>query len=169
MNRKTGYSVYCYKPDSSVPSVEEAKRIIGDGRDILQGRKPSREEDSAMKRKIADALVEYDPSLTPSKFDFKEIAEMKGISEIEARKWWSHIELNTPEGELATQIIIHDNRVSISIPYWYSGSELKKVTARLSRYLQVIGKVAGFYAWDPQEGKAFDPSDERQVRALYER
>ena len=45
----------------------------------------------------------------------------------------------------------------ISIPYWYQGSRADQAFSQLSEYIRVIRETAGFFAYDPQTGIAFDP------------
>ncbi len=70
---------------------------------------------------------------------------------------YQHVELNPPEGDLAIQLTVYDDHVFISIPYWYQGSRADQVFSQLSEYIRVIRETAGFFAYDPQTGIAFDP------------
>ena len=79
------------------------------------------------------------------------------VSEDEARARFTHIELDPEEDDLAIQLIVHDDYVFASIPYWYKGREADAVFLQLSKYLRVIRVTAGLFAYDPQTGTAFDP------------
>jgi hypothetical protein len=104
--------------------------------------------------------VEYNPRLEPFKFDHHEIARLMKITYEQAKAQWNHIELNLPEGDLAIQLQIHWDHVSIEIPYWYTGVKADQVFEQLSAYLRVIREAAGFFAYDPQTNRAFDPRKE---------
>ena len=82
--------------------------------------------DPETKLKIAKALIEYNPKLESFQFDYDEIAKLQGTNIEEAKEAFDHIELNTREGELATQITIFDNTVSITVPYWYQTTKPKR-------------------------------------------
>lgn len=68
--------------------------------------------------------------------------------------------MNTPEGELATQITIYGDTVSITVPYWYSGDEAKEVFKNITKYAKVIRQAVGYFVYDPQAEKVFDPLNE---------
>ena len=108
------YDIYCYKSRLNRPDLEEAQSAIEVDEETETN------SDSETKLKIAKALTEYNPRLESFDFDYHEIAKLQGTTIDEAKKAFSHIELNTPEGDLATQITVFDNNVSITVPYWYS-------------------------------------------------
>ena len=89
-----------------------------------------------------------------------EVAKLMKISLEQAQAQWNHIELNPPEGDLATQLEVHWDHVSLTIPYWYTGAKADQVFDQLSAYLRVIREAAGFFAYDPQTDRAFDPEKE---------
>lgn len=157
------YDIYCYKSKLDRPDLEEAQAAIEmDKYKVFTS-------DSETKRKIAKALIDYNPRLESFEFDYEEIAKRQGTSVDEAEKAYDHIELNTPEGDLATQITIFDNNVSISIPYWYSGDKATEVFNKIADYTKVIKQTAGYFVYDPQTDKVFDPLTENIFgRDVYE-
>lgn len=148
------YDIYCYKSKLGKPDLAEAKNLIEIEEDT------EAIPDSGTKSKLAAALTEYNPRLENFKFDYEEIAELQGITTDEARKAFSHIELNTPENDLATQITLFENSVYISVPYWYSGDKQTEVFRKISDYLKIIRQTAGFFVYDPQTENVYDPLTE---------
>jgi hypothetical protein len=158
VNKTMGDDFYCYQPTSSIPSAKEARAVI----DSEEGEiRRDDEEAREMKLKVVAALVEYNPRLQPFKRDYGEIAKFMKISEEQARTQWSHVELNAPEGDLAIQVEVYGDHVGFTIPYWYTGAKADQVFEQLDAYLQVIHKACGYFAYDPQTAKAFDPEKER--------
>jgi hypothetical protein len=152
------YDFYCYQPTSSAPSTEEARAIIdSEEGEIRRDDAEAREK----KQKVVAALIGYNPRLQPFKRDYGEIAKFMKISEEQARAQWNHVELNPPEGDLAIQIEVYGDHVSFTIPYWYTGAKADQVFEQLGAYLQIICKATGYFAYDPQTGKAFDPEREK--------
>jgi hypothetical protein len=151
------YDLYCFLPSSDPPSVEEAQAII----ESEEARGKREDSTSAeTKRKIITALVEHNPHLEPFQFEYTEIARSLKISEEQARREWTHVELNPPEGDLAIQITVFGDHVSINIPYWYTGSQADATFEQLEDYLRVIRRVVGFLVYDPQTDRIFDPGKE---------
>ncbi len=148
------YDIYCYKSRLGKPNLEEAQNAIEVNEEVEAS------IDSETKLKIAKALIDYNPRLEIFDFDYEEIAKLQGTTIDEAKKEFSHIELNTPEGDLATQITIFDDNVSFTIPYWYSGNNATEVFNKISDYTKIIRQTAGYFVYDPQTDKAFDPLTE---------
>ena len=55
---------------------------------------------------------------------------------------------------------IFDNNVSITVPYWYSGDKAREVFDKIYDYTKVIRQTAGYFVYDPQIDKVFDPLTE---------
>lgn len=154
------YDIYCYKSKLDGPDLEEAQAVIGEDNET--------EPDEKTKLEIAKALMVYNPRLESFQLDYTEIAKFQKISIAEAQKRFDHIELNTPEGDLATQITIFDNNVVISIPYWYSGEKAIEVFDKITNYVKIIRQTAGYFTYDPQIEKVFDPlSDNIEGIGIY--
>lgn len=151
------YDVYCYQPQSDTPDAKEAQALIQSEEGAVR-----RDDDDArgIKRKIANALLKYNPRLEPFKIDHNEVAKLMKITHEQAKAQWNHIELNPPQGDLRIQLQIHWDHLSLTIPYWYTGAKADEVFEQLSAYLRVIRDAAGFFAYDPQTNRAFDPQKE---------
>lgn len=147
------YDIYCYKSNLNRPDLEEAQAI-------MEIEEEETIADPETKQKIVKALIDYNPKLEIFEFNYEEIARLKGISIDEAKEAFDHIELNTPEEDLATQITIFDNTVSITVPYWYSGDKAAEVFNTISEYAKVIRQTVGYFVYDPQTDKVFDPLNE---------
>src|SRR5215471_9987634 len=144
------YDLYSYKPTSGAPNVEEAEAFVLSLENAL-----TRNDEAACAtvRKIVDALLAHNPALQP--FTFSDA---------------NHIELNPPEGGLAVQLEVYCDHVFVTTPYWYNGTEAELVFSQLSAYLRVIHKAVGFFAYDPQTRRAFDPvTEELSDRTQYEK
>ncbi len=146
------YDLYCYKSQLGRPDLNEAQAVIEAEED------EDEQSDPATKLKIAKALLDFNPRLESFEFDYNAIAELQKISMDEAKEQFDHIELNTPEGDLATQITIFANNVSITIPYWYSGDKAKMVFDNVNEYTKIIRKTAGYFVYDPQTENVYDPT-----------
>lgn len=149
------YDFYCYRPKSDQPNAQEALAAIQSEENQVYR---DDEEARATKQKIANALVACNPKLEPFKFDYNEISKSMSLTVEQARAQWNHIELNPPEGDLAIQAWVHWDHVSFAIPYWYSGSKADEVFQQLAAYVRVVREAAGFFAYDPQTDRAFDPA-----------
>lgn len=149
------YDLYCYKSQLGRPDLEEAQAVIEVEEDEENDDVQSNSE---TKLKIAKALMDFNPRLESFEFDYNEIAKLEGTTVKEARQQFDHIELNTQDEDLATQITIFDNNVSITIPYWYSGDKAKSVFDNVSEYTKIIRNTAGYFVYDPQTENVYDPT-----------
>ncbi len=148
------YDIYCYKSRLDRPDLEEAQNAIE------VDAEEETNSDPETKLKIAKALVEYNPRLEYFEIDYQEIAKLQKTTIEESKKTFSHIELNAPEGDLAIQITIFDNNVSVTVPYWYSGDKAREVFDKIYHYTRIIRQISGYYVYDPQIDKVFDPLTE---------
>lgn len=147
------YFLYCYKSDLGWPDLKEAKKVV----DVKEGEQ-QRVADTGIKRTIANALMQYNPTLESPEMDIEELAELQGISIEEAEREFNQVELQTPEGELSTQITIFDNIVIIAVPLWYKDEDADAVFQKVDAYTKVVRRVAGYFVYDPQTGYVYDPS-----------
>lgn len=153
------YDIYCYRPTSKLPSVEEARAVLeGPARQDTEAR-----EGAGRVWRIVEALMQCNPRLEPFGFDFSKVAGSK-----EAQEKILGAELNTPVGELSLQISVSADEAGITIPYWYEGAEADQVFSIASAYLRILGRTGGFFVYDPQIELAFDPlKDELNGLNLY--
>lgn len=151
------YDFYSYRPRTDQPNTQEAEKIISSEEDAeFRDDAEARE----FKERIASAFLSFETQLTQFEFDYTEIARSMNASEEEAKRRWNHVELNPPENGLAIQIQINWEYVSYTIRYWYTGDKAAEVFLKLRDYLKLAREEAGFFAFDPQQGRAFDPNIE---------
>ena len=149
------YDIYCYRSKIGKPDLQEAEDAIEDEDETNL----SSEDVHTIKEKLAEALINLNPKFERFAYDYEEIARSQNMSVDEAKQQFNQIELTPPETELATQIIISNNQVFITIPFWYSGEQAKKVFINLADYLKIIHQITGYFAYDPQTGDVFDPTN----------
>ncbi len=147
------YFLYCYKSELGWPDLKEAKKVV----DVKEGEQ-QRVPNESIKRNIANALMQYNPTLESPEIDIEELADLQGISVEEAKREFNQVELHTPEGELSTQITIFDNIVIIAVPLWYKDDDAEAAFQKVDAYTKVIRRVAGYFVYDPQTGYVYDPS-----------
>lgn len=145
------YDLFCYRSQLGKPDLDEAQNTIEEDE---QNEFPANTE---TKLKIATALLRHNPRLQSSAFDPGEIESTQGQGIDEAQKSLGIIQLNTADDELTTQILINNDSVSISVPYWYSGHDAQEIFKTISEYTKVIGKTAGYFVFDPQTETVYDP------------
>lgn len=150
------YDIFIYKSKLGIPDEDEADSVIN--ADNYEFTKNS-ESDNA-KLTIVKALTDYNPKLSAFDFDYQKIAKLSSISLEEAMKNFDHIELNPQEDEIAIQLTVYDNHVFITVPYWYQGEKARQLFNDIKGYIKVIHKTAGYFVFDPQTAKVFDPSQE---------
>ena len=139
-----------------MPSKEEAQEIIT----WEEAKREPDNEFDRRKERIAQALVAAHPTLKRFVIDYEEIAKFHQISPEEARLQYRHIELDSPEDEPAIQITIYDEYVAINVPYWYEGEDAVTTFQQISEYLRIIRREAGYFIYDPQTDRAYDPDQE---------
>jgi hypothetical protein len=144
------YDIYCYKPNSDRPDVNEASQIIQDDNDIW-AKKPYNFD---TKTAIEKALLDADKTLTG--FDYANLAVKKKKSVDDVKKDFIKFELGTQDPEVILEIF--DYHVAIIIRYTYQGEQAKTAFQKLKRYINVIRETAGYFVYDPQTGEAFDPA-----------
>lgn len=142
------YDIYCYRSALGKADIHEAKALLeAEDSGIIS------KEDSD---KLVSALLEHNPRLEKFVYDYEEIAESEGISIEQAKAEYSDIELNTPDEDLAIQITIADI-VTIGVPYWYTDNRAEEVFKLVYDYAKVIRNTTGYFVYDPQKEKVYDP------------
>jgi len=112
----------------------------------------------ALKQRIASALIDCDSKLQLFHFDHELLAQKHGLSLEEAMRRYRHLELNDsppPEGE-GLQIILFDDELSVSVPFWHQGQRARDVFARVWKYLKIMHTETGFPVYDTQFGRILD-------------
>lgn len=107
------------------------------------------------RRRLAERLIEADPSLTIFVFDHDEIARSLRISQDEARRRFSHIELNGPDDGDGIQVTILDRGASVTVPFCHSGPRATRVLERAWTYLRLLA-ADGMKVHDGQLGRTID-------------
>lgn len=149
------YDLYCYKSKIGKPDEEEASSVI----ETDSEKWTKKEKDPAAKLAIVKALTAYNPRLEAFDFDYGEIAKLTATTIEQAKNKFDHIEINSPEGDLAIQITVYDNHVSFSVPYWYQGRKAEQLFDQLRTYIKIIREAAGYFIYNPQTGEVFDPAE----------
>ena len=146
------YALYSYKSQLGSPNLEEAQAIIEVEEDDYEI-----QSNPDQRLKIVKALVDYNPRLECFDFDFDLISKLQNINIDKARDTFEYSELNTKEGDLATQITIDNHCVSITVPYWYSGKMAEEVFDMVISYTKVLRQKFGYFVYDPQIEIVYDP------------
>ena len=113
----------------------------------------------ARKRALADALCAADPTLTAATLDHEAIAGLEGITVEEARRRYRHIEVYGPPDGHGILVTLHDDWASLEMPYRGRAGTDDADLARLMQYVQVLTRIGGFVAFDPQGPNVVDPSE----------
>jgi len=121
------------------------------------------------KQRVATALLQSNPELTPFNFDFEELAKNDEITVAEAKSKYRHIELNTPEGSGGIQITIYDTEVSVTVPYWHHGAAARHIFQEIWNYLQILEREGNYFTYDPQLERVLNlNTDFDSVLKIYE-
>ncbi len=150
------FDLYLYRSQLGKPDFNEAVSVTAE--DPEAEIKAAQPVEMDRQVSIAQALLEVNPRLQPFELDHSAIAEIQGISVDEARLRFDYLQFNTPEGELATSIEIHRNHVAITVPKSYEGEEADRMHRIVQDYAKAINEAAGYFAFDPQTGRTYDPS-----------
>jgi hypothetical protein len=161
------YDLYLFKPRVGIDPLETIEELFSEESDEINPGLPNLEKESR-KRSIANALINLNPQLEIFPFGFRELAEMEGISEDEAKIKFRHLELNGADDGNGIQITLYDDAADVTVPYWHSGAEAEKVFNEIWSYLKIIESESGFVAYDPQLEKILNLStDLPEVMEIY--
>jgi hypothetical protein len=126
------------------------------------------DEQVARAEKLTALLQALNPRLERFVFDYPRLAKTRGMTEHEARAWWRHIELNTPDGN-PIQVTIHPDQAALTMAYWYTGEQARETVGEALSYLAVIERETGWTTFDPQIGRRLDlRGDLNDVVSAYE-
>jgi len=133
------YDIYAYPPESPIPGKSQAEAFLR-SIEITPESVPETwtEEDRLRREKIVAALLESNPRLTRSDFNFEAIARRRKLTESQARERYQHAQLNSQMGDLAIQLRVWRRYVVISTPFWYRGEEAERVFAQILDYLKAL-------------------------------
>jgi len=150
------YDVHLFKPEGGESADEAFERLVVESEEVGEG-SPSPEKE-ALKEQLSDTLTKTNPLLERFHFDYAAVAKSLKTTEEKARLQWRHIELNGPEDGNGIQIIIEDDKASVSVPYWHQADEATRVFEEIWQYLNVFQSEAGYLAYDPQLERPLDLS-----------
>lgn len=57
-------------------------------------------------------------------------------------------------------IAIYLDQVTVTVPYWYSDVDARRVFAKMGNYLRIIQECSNYAICDPQLNKIIDPEDD---------
>jgi hypothetical protein len=144
---------HCADPASFLEQLEE-------------GNPSSTPAADSRKQAVVEALRRTDPSLEPFSFDYDEIAKSLGISVDDARRAYSHVELNGPGDSNGVQITVHSSHVSVTVAYWHGGSKAERVFSTIERYAAEIAAAGSYRIYDPQLERVVDGFGEIRADVL---
>lgn len=149
------YDLYCYKSKLGKPDYAEVDPIIEADNDKWA----KKEKNPAMKLAIVKALTEYNPQLEAFDFHYGEIAKLTVAIIEKGGNKFDHIEINHSEGDLALRMTVYDNHVFITVPYGDRGQKAGQLFGYIKAYIKIIRETAGYFIFDPQTGRVFDPAE----------
>lgn len=149
------YDIYLYKSKIGRPDENEADAVIEADNDKWA----KKEINPQIKLAIIKALIQYNPRLQAFDFHYGDITKLSVKIIEEEKSKFDHIEINTPEEDAAVRLIVYDNHVFITVPYWYQGEDAKQLFKDIKSYIKIIRETAGFFVQDPQTGQVFDPAE----------
>jgi hypothetical protein len=163
------YDLHLFRPPANVDLGEAAQASYESGEDESDA--PEIESvQTGRKELLASALMQKNPALQSFEFNYAELARLKGVSIEQARLQQRYIELNGPEDGNGIQVVIHDDTVGISVPYWHDERAAVSVWKEIWGYLQVLEGAEGFRTYDPQLDRVLDlGADSKAVRETYAR
>jgi len=130
-------------------------------------RDPAKE---AAKRKVADTLIAFDPNLELATFDYEEIARLHRVRVDVAYDRVRHLELtDVSSGGSGVQIMLFDDRASVTVPFWHEGADARADLERVWSYIDVICRETGYEVFDPQIDRVIDRGAFDDVFASYMR
>jgi hypothetical protein len=126
----------------------------------------------ARKHHLADALKRLHPYLMRFSFDYEKIAIFEGITVEQAGAKYRHIELTDSREGNGVRIIIFDDEVWLTAPYWHPATTAAEVFREIWSYLGLIEQEVRYASYDVQLerildiDKDFDIAFQRYIRAV---
>jgi len=149
------YDIYLYKSKTGIPDEDEPNAIIGADMDKWA----EKEINALIKLSIVKALTEHDPRLEALDFHYGDISKLSLKTIEEEKNKFDHIEINTSDGDFIVTIIVYDNHIFITTPYFHTGANAQELFKGIHSYIRIIRETAGYFVYDPQTGQAFDPAE----------
>jgi hypothetical protein len=155
------YDFILFQPESGI----DPREIGGDDDGQIGPRDPSVE---ALKRRIADALLAHDPTLSEHIFDYDEVARLHKISVAAAYERYRYIELTDIDGGSGTQITLFDDHAAVTVPYWHDDDAAGRAQLqRVWSYMDVLCGVSGYEVFDLQLDRVITRSAFEVASASY--
>lgn len=149
------YDLYCYKSKLGFPNEEEADSVIEADMDKWA----TKEKDAVTKLAIVKAIVSKNQRLQATDFHYGDITKLSpSIIEKETKKC-NHIAIFDASEETSVELTVYDNHVFITVPYCSIGKQAVQLFKDINDYVKIINETAGYFVFDPQSGKVFDPKD----------
>jgi hypothetical protein len=149
------YDIYLYKSKTGIPDEDEADAIIATDMDKWA----VKEINSHIKLSIVKALTKYNPRLEANDFQYGDVANLTVKTIEEEKNKFDHIEINTSDGDFMVTIIVYNNHVFITTPYFHTGVKAQELFKDINSYIRIIRETAGYFVFDPQTGQTFDPAE----------
>jgi hypothetical protein len=147
--------------------VEPSDIVFTERDEIERGsRNPAIE---AKKKRVADALIAHDARLELFTPDFDEIARLHKMSPAEAHDRMRRLELNdAADATSGIQIMLFDDRASLTIPYWHKGETARRVLTQAWGYFDIVCRECGYEVFDQQLDRMIDVNAFDEVLRTYE-
>lgn len=153
------YDIYLFHGLHLRDPNEIAQLLTEGDYDSLTTEEP-RETQEQRKHHVAEALLQADPDLTRFIPDFAKIAQGRGCSEDEARRDFTHIELNGPDDGNRVQIMLFDESITITVGFGNDNMSDFEVWTDFWKYLDVCLPL-GYTAIDGQDNRILNPETDR--------
>jgi hypothetical protein len=108
----------------------------------------------AKKRKLADALRAHHAKLDLAQPDFDAIAKLHKMRVDEAYERVRHLELNDTASGI--QVLLFDDRASLTIPYWHNGDDARRVLEEAWGMIEIVCRDTGYEVFDAQLDRVID-------------
>jgi len=155
------YDFVLFRPESGA----DPRSIGGNDEGQIGPRDPAVE---ALKRRVADALLAHDPTLSEQVFDYDEVAKVNKISVAAAYEQYRYVELTDLDGGSGTQITLFDDHASVTVPYWHEDNAVGRAQlARVWGYIDVLCDVSGYEVFDLQLDRMITRGTFEEVGACY--
>lgn len=143
------YDLFLFRPKPNVDLLKTVEQLYENESEEINPGLPTGENEK-QKHALAQTLINLNPQLEIFKFGFKEIADMEGITEGEARVKFRHLELNSADNGNGVQITLFDDTAEVSVPYWHNGDAAIQVFEEIWSYLKILEVQGNFATYDPQ-------------------